>query len=149
VVQGCAEYVLPFPLRSSRETLTSTLACGVLHVAKLFHRIVLIATGSGIGPCLAVMKAGEVDCRVLWSTRSPRKTYGDLIVDEVLEVDRNAVIYDTGKGGRPDVLKMAYSLYVESKSEAVVIISNPALTEQVVFGMESRGVPAYGAIWDS
>jgi hypothetical protein len=95
------------------------------------------------------MKAGEVDCRVLWSTRSPRKTYGDLIVDEVLEVDRNAVIYDTGKGGRPDVLKMAYSLYVESKSEAVVIISNPALTEQVVFGMESRGVPAYGAIWDS
>ncbi|KAA8912327.1 hypothetical protein FN846DRAFT_324924 [Sphaerosporella brunnea] len=124
--------------------------CGVLHVSKLFHKIILIATGSGIGPCLAVMKAGQVSCRVLWSTRAPRDTYGDRIVDDVLAIDPKAVIYDTGKGGgRPDVVKMAYSLYVDAAAEAVVIISNPKLTYQVVYGFESRGVPAYGAIWDS
>ncbi|KAF8243132.1 hypothetical protein K440DRAFT_647642 [Wilcoxina mikolae CBS 423.85] len=123
--------------------------CGVLHVAKLFRKIVLIATGSGIGPCLAVLKAGEVESRVLWSTRSPRATFGDRIVDDVLKADSDAVIYDTGRGGRPDVVKMAYSLYMDFEAEAVVIISNPKLTYQVVYGLESRGVPAYGAIWDS
>ena len=71
-------------------------------------------------------------------------------MDDVLTADRNAVIYDTSKGGgRPDIVKMAYSLYVKSDAEAVVIISNPKLTYKVVYGLESRGIPAYGAIWDS
>jgi len=111
---------------------------------------VLIATGSGIGPCLAVLRAGEVSCRVLWSTRSPRKTFGDGLVADVLSADSNAVIYDTAAGaGRPDVVKTAYSMYRESGAEAVVIISNPKLTYKVVYGLESRGVPSFGAIWDS
>ncbi|KAI5812514.1 hypothetical protein BZA77DRAFT_347022 [Pyronema omphalodes] len=123
--------------------------CGVLHVAKLFRKIVLIGTGSGIGPCLAVLKAREVEARVLWSTRSPRKTFGDTVVEDVLAADPKAVIYDTVKGGRPDIVKMAYSMYIDSEAEAVIIISNPKLTYQVVYGLESRGVPAFGAIWDS
>lgn len=129
--------------------LTTRTACGVLHVSKLFRKIVLIATGSGIGPCLAVLRSGEVPCRVLWSTRSPRKTFGDGLVGDVLKADKDAVIYDTASGSRPDVVKMAYSMYRESKAEAVVIISNPSLTYKVVYGLESRGVPAFGAIWDS
>jgi ferredoxin-NADP reductase len=124
-------------------------ACGVLHVAKLFQKIVLIGTGSGIGPCLAVLKAHEVEARVLWSTRSPRKTFGDAIVEDVLAADEKAVIYDTDKGSRPDIVKMAYSMYIDSEAEAVIIISNPKLTYEVVYGLESRGVPAFGAIWDS
>lgn len=137
-----------------RPDTNGNIACGVLHVSKLFRKIILIATGSGIGPCLAVLKAGQVDCRVLWSTRSPRATFGDKLVDDVLGADREAVIYDTGRSGgssstRPDVVKMGYSLYRECRAEAVVIISNPKLTYQVVYGLESRGVPAYGAIWDS
>ena len=34
-------------------------------------------------------------------------------------------------------------------AEAVIVIANKKLTWQVVYGMESRGIPAYGAIWDS
>lgn len=126
-------------------------ACGVLHVSKLFRRIVLIATGSGIGPCLSVLKAGQVDCRLLWSTRTPRTTFGGKLVDEVINIDPHAVIFDTSKsnGQRPDMVRMAYSMYMDYGAEAVVIISNPKLTYEVVYGLESRGVPAYGAIWDS
>ncbi|CCX13166.1 Similar to hypothetical protein AOL_s00188g124 [Arthrobotrys oligospora ATCC 24927]; acc. no. EGX44786 [Pyronema omphalodes CBS 100304] len=123
--------------------------CGVLHVAKMFRKIVLVATGSGIGPCLAVLRAGEVEARVLWSTREPQATYGRAIVDDVLKADPQAVIYDTQKRGRPDVVKMAYGIYIQAHAEAVIIISNPALTHRVVYGLESRGIPAFGAIWDS
>jgi len=122
--------------------------CGVLHVAKLFRKIVLIATGSGIGPCLAVMRAAEVECRVIWSARNAERTWGSELVGEVYKADKDAVVYDT-KSGRPDVVRMAWNLWKESEAEAVVIISNPALTYKVVYGLESRGVPAYGAIWDS
>ena len=34
-------------------------------------------------------------------------------------------------------------------AEAVIVISNQKLTREVVYGMESRGISAYGAIWDS
>ena len=34
-------------------------------------------------------------------------------------------------------------------AEAVVVISNQPLTDKVVYGMMSRGIPAFGAIWDS
>ena len=37
----------------------------------------------------------------------------------------------------------------EFDAEAVIVISNKKLTWQVVYGLESRGIPAYGAIWDS
>jgi hypothetical protein len=33
--------------------------------------------------------------------------------------------------------------------EGVVVISNQRVTKKVVYGLESRGVAAYGAIFDS
>jgi ferredoxin-NADP reductase len=88
------------------------IACGVLHITKIFRRIVLVATGSGIGPCLAVLRAGEVEARVLWSTREPQAMYGRAIIDDVLKADPQAMIHDTQRRGRPDVVRMAYWLYV-------------------------------------
>jgi hypothetical protein len=35
------------------------------------------------------------------------------------------------------------------RGEAVVVISNQKVTKKVVYGLETRGVPAYGAIFDS
>jgi hypothetical protein len=34
-------------------------------------------------------------------------------------------------------------------AEAVFVISNPKVTDLVEYGMRSRGVPAYGPIFDS
>ena len=122
---------------------------GVLRVAIAFKRIVLVATGSGIGPCLSVIYSRKVPCRVLWSTPHPLETFGSEITKAVVEADPEAVIHNTRTMGKPDMVALAYRLYVESQAEAVVVISNPTLTKKVVYGMESRGVPAYGPIWDS
>ena len=47
------------------------------------------------------------------------------------------------------MVKMTYQLVREFRAEAVCVISNQKLTRKIVYGMNSRGVPAFGPIWDS
>jgi hypothetical protein len=127
-------------------------AHGVLHIAPIFKQIVLVATGSGIGPVLSLLAARDVACRVLWSARSPLSTYKKNIVDEVFLGDPGALVYDTtvvAPKDRPDLLKLTYRLYRDSKAEAVFVISNQKVTEKLVFGLESRGIPTFAPIFDS
>jgi hypothetical protein len=124
---------------------------GVLSMGFVFRKIVVVTTGSGIGPCLSFLlePTRKTQCRVLWSTPSPAKTYGADLCNQVESCDPNAMIIDTRKAGRPDMVALTYKLYIESGAEAVFCISNPRLTKKIVYGMESRGVPAFGPIWDS
>ena len=122
---------------------------GVANIETLFERVIYVATGSGIGPCLPHLLAKEVPAQLVWSTRTPRKTYGDALVDKIMAVQPNAIIWDTVKYGKPDMMKLAYAAYKNFRAEAVICIANQKLTREVVYGMESRGIPAYGAIWDS
>ena len=132
-------------------------ACGVLRIVPLFKRIVLVATGSGIGPCLPVLLAKKVPMRVFWSTPKPEDTFGKEIIASVKGADSNAIIWDTRKQGKPDMVKEAWRLVEESgmtsngkyQVEAVCVIANKKVTEMVVRGMEIRGLAAYGAIFDS
>ncbi|KAJ7613516.1 hypothetical protein FB45DRAFT_993092 [Roridomyces roridus] len=107
---------------------------GLLYTSLLFKKIVVVATGSGIGPCLSLFHADKTPRRIFWSTSSPLIIWGE---------------NHTRTKGRPDMLAITYKLVVESQAEAVFVISNPKLTRGVVYGMESRGIPAYGAIFDS
>ncbi len=122
---------------------------GVGNIDKLFRKVVWVATGSGIGPCLPHLLAGETPSLLVWSTRHPRQTYGDALVDEILAVQPDAVIWDTDAAGKPDLLALTYQAYVESGAEAVICISNKSTTWQIVEELELRGIPAFGAIWDS
>lgn len=123
--------------------------CGVLRIATLFRSVVLVATGSGIGPCLAVILAKKVPARILWTAPNPEQTFGKQIVESVLDTDPNAVIHNTRTMGKPNMSLMAWRMWKESGAEAVCIISNKKFTTKVVYDLEARGVPAYGAIFDS
>lgn len=122
---------------------------GVGNIDKLFTRVVWVATGSGIGPCLPHLLAGDTPSVLVWSTRNPRRTYGDALVDEILGVQPDAVVWDTESQGKPDLVALAYDACKRFDAEAVICISNKPTTWQVVEELESRGIPAYGAIWDS
>lgn len=122
---------------------------GVANIEVLFKKVVYVATGSGIGPCLPHLLAAEVPSRLVWATRDPRTTYGDALVDEILAVQPDALIWDTSRHGKPDMVRLAHEAYRDFGAEAVICISNKKLTWQVVHGLERRGIPAYGAIWDS
>jgi len=124
-------------------------ARGVLHVAPIFHKLVLVATGSGVGPILSLLYARDLNARIIWSTPDPINTYKKSIVDQVLLADPNALIINTSKSGRPDLVHEAYKMYHASMAEAVFIISNPKVTRKVVYGLETRGVPIFAPIFDS
>ena len=85
----------------------------------------------------------------MWATHDARATYGDALVDEILAVQPDATIWDTSSHGKPDMVALAYAAYRAFDAEAVSGISNKKLTWRVVHGLERRGIPAYGAIWDS
>lgn len=122
---------------------------GVLRMASVFKRVVIITTGSGIGPVLSMLVGHPLSCRILWSTPNPVETYGESILTAVANADPDAMIINTRASGRPDIVALTYHLYLEAQAEAVFCISNPPLTRKVVYAMESRGIPAFGPIWDS
>ncbi|TBU28644.1 nonribosomal peptide synthetase 12 [Dichomitus squalens] len=122
---------------------------GVLRITPLFRRVVFVATGSGIGPCAPCILEQRVPIRLLWTSPNVRQTFGDKFVDQILSASPGAVVYDTRTHGKPDMVKLTYRMVKEFNAEAVCIISNQKLTRKVVYGMTSRGIPAFGAIWDS
>ena len=125
-------------------------ARGVLHIAPIFKSMVLVATGSGIGPILSLLAARAIKCRILWSTKDPLKTYRQRIVEDVLRADPEAIIVNTSGGrARPDLVQEAHDLYKDSKAEAIFVISNPLVTRKVVFELELRGLPTFSPIYDS
>lgn len=121
---------------------------------------------TGIGPCAPVILAKKVPLCLLWTSPDVRKTFGDHLVDSILEAAPKAVLHgsyyiscfnldnklglsDTRRDGKPDMIQLTYRLYKEFNAEAVCVISNQKLTRKIVYGMKSRGIPAFGAIWDS
>lgn len=128
---------------------------GVARVSQIFHRIVLVATGSGIGPLMSFFNSHpEWAMRIVWSARTPALSYGKKNMQNVLRADPKAIILDTSKTsfkeeGMPDLVRLTYGAYRDFEAEGVVVISNPKVTKEVVFALETRKVPAYGAIFDS
>lgn len=122
---------------------------GVGNIERCFRRVVWVATGSGVGPCIPHLLAGQVPSRLVWSTRDPVATYGEGLVDEIRAAQPEAVIWNTQTQGKPDLVALAYRAYVEFDAEAVICISNKKLTWRITHALESRGIPTFGAIWDS
>lgn len=87
--------------------------------------------------------------RMVWQTKAPLDTYGQRILDMLHQLDADPVILDTTKTGRVDMLPLVARLVSDFDAEAVCVISNPMVTKKLVFECENRGIPAYGAIFDS
>ena len=124
---------------------------GFGYCMRMFRSFIIVTTGSGIGPILSFLAFYDrPPLRVMWQTRSPLKTYGQGVLDCVAMLDPNPVILDSDKTGkRVDMLPLVLDLVQSFGAEAVLVVSNPFFTRKMVFDLESRGVPAYGPIFDS
>ena len=108
------------------------------------------------------------DVHLLWTSPNVRETFGNEFVDQILRYASYAVLYgkgcgilqgslrcqtsraiDTRKHGKPDLVKLALKMVREFNAEAARVISNQTLTEDLVYGLNIHGIPAYGAIFDS
>ena len=123
---------------------------GFIHATRLFRSLVVVCTGSGLGPALSFLVDPERPrMRVVWQTKSPEEYYQQSIVDLVRELDRDVVIIDSQREGRKDLWPVVLRLVKESKAEAVCVVSNPKVTRELVYKCEAGGVPAFGPIFDS
>lgn len=122
---------------------------GVANIEVLFNRVLYIATGSGIGPVLPHLLAKQVPMHLVWTTKAPRATYGDQLVEEILTAEPSANVINTDEYGKPDMVELALKESLQFGAEAVIVISNKKLTRRMVTALEKRGIPAFGAIFDS
>jgi NADH:ubiquinone oxidoreductase subunit 6 (subunit J) len=125
---------------------------GALYMSLIFKRVVIVTTGSGIGPCLNLLTlpaSERPECRVIWSASRPADTFGKDVCDAVLHCDSNAMIWDTKERGRPDLVLLAWRMAKEIDAEAVFCVSNNKVTKMVVWELNRRGLPAFGPIFDS
>ncbi|RAL14645.1 integral membrane protein TmpA [Aspergillus homomorphus CBS 101889] len=126
------------------------LTYGFAYVMRVFKRVVVVTTGSGIGPCLSFLgDDNRPALRVVWQARAPLKTYGEEVLNLVSRMDANPVVIDTNQSGRIDMVPIIRRIVKDFDAEAVCVISNPVFTKKVVYELESRGVPAFGPIFDS
>jgi hypothetical protein len=61
----------------------------------------------------------------------------------------HAVIWDTTRLGKPDLVGLACRACRDFDAEAVFVVSNKPTTRRLVHPLERRGIPAFGPIWDS
>ncbi|KAI9931367.1 hypothetical protein MW887_009942 [Aspergillus wentii] len=123
---------------------------GFIHVMRVFHRVIVVTTGSGIGPCLSFLSESDrPPMRIIWQTRSPIRTYGRDVLNLVQQLDPNPLLINTNSSGRVNMVPVTRELFREFNAEAVCVISNPTLTKKIVFELEAIGVPAFGPIFDS
>ncbi|KAJ5244123.1 hypothetical protein N7489_004219 [Penicillium chrysogenum] len=127
-----------------------SLMRGVGYGLRMFNRIIIVTTGSGIGPCLGFLGDKKRPLiKVIWQTRDPLKTYGQDVLDLVHQMGPDPIIFDTSRDGRVDMLPVVRQQVKEFQAEAVFVISNPKMTQNIVYEFESQGIPAYGPIFDS
>ena len=67
--------------------------CGVVRILPLFRRVVLVATGSGIGPCASFIFERRATIQLLWTSPDVRETFGKELVDAIMENAPGAVIH--------------------------------------------------------
>ncbi|RAR08153.1 nonribosomal peptide synthetase 12 [Stemphylium lycopersici] len=131
-------------------------AANFLAFTPLFHSVLLVATGAGIGPLLSLlcspaiarMRAQGRTVKVMWCVYAPEEEHWRFVQDIIRNVDVEPRIFDS-RDGRPDMAVESAAMMLEMGLEAVMVVSNPKVTREVVEEVKGRGGAAYGAVFDS
>jgi hypothetical protein len=122
----------------------------------IFNSVLLVATGAGIGPMLSLlssptiekMKAQGKNIRVMWCVHDPDAAHWAFVQTAIRNVDPIPMIFDSRKR-RPDIPFEARHLAQIDDLEAVMIVSNKKVTNDVIAEVKAHGRAAYGAVFDS
>ncbi|KAH9881055.1 hypothetical protein J1614_001548 [Plenodomus biglobosus] len=127
-----------------------------LALTPLFKSLLLVATGAGIGPVLSLLTSPSIRhmraqgrlVKVMWTVYAPEAEHWRFVQDIIRAVDAHPLIYDSRRA-RPDIPFETTYLMRTRGIEAVMVVSNKAVTQAVVCGVKAWGGCAYGAVFDS
>ncbi|KAH6173022.1 hypothetical protein HBI68_072880 [Parastagonospora nodorum] len=131
-------------------------AANFLAFSPVFNSLLLVATGAGIGPMLSLLSSPAIArmrsqgrvVRVMWCVYDPNAPHWEFVQDMIRAVDPAPRIFDS-RTGRPDMAFEARDLAEKENIEAVMVVSNKKVTNQVVAEVKGHGGAAYGAVFDS
>ena len=123
-----------------------TRGYGFMYHAQAYRRILVVATGAGIGPVPPyLLDPLPVDVHCLWIGRDHHRAMGrDLVVR--VEASRRVTLIDTSTG-RPDIGRCVAQRTLDM--DAVFVVSNAAVRDEVARCCARLGVPWYGPTFDS
>lgn len=111
-----------------------------------YRQPLVVATGAGIGPVLLyLLDQPEPGLHCVWVGRDHRRSVGADLVSRVLARGQVTLV-DTATG-RPDMASLV-SRYAKS-SDAVFVVSNPPVRDQVAAACSDLGLRCYGPTFDS
>jgi len=145
-LSGSSSSPIPVPILSSYSHSLNSFLCP----SRAAFAIAFAVVGPGLLlPCV-LLCAGVVAIRPRFLRLRRLRGLAD-VVRKVLQADPEAVIWNTRVSSRPDLVREAKRMYDEREEEieAVFVISNEETTTRIVYGLESKGVPAFGPIFDS
>ncbi|KAG9193862.1 hypothetical protein G6011_03897 [Alternaria panax] len=124
--------------------------------APLFNSLLLVGTGAGIGPLLSLLSSPVIaqmreqgkQVRVMWCVFDPEAAHWAFVQEIIRQVDSQPRIFDSRRG-RPDMAFETDLMRRECGIEAVMVVSNPIVTKEVVEEIKRKGGTAYGAVFDS
>ncbi|KAH7075231.1 hypothetical protein FB567DRAFT_453081 [Paraphoma chrysanthemicola] len=127
-----------------------------LSFTSVFNSVLLVATGAGIAPMLSLlaspaikrMLAARKKVRFMWCVYDSGAPHWAFAQEAIRKVDPVPKILDS-KAGRPDVAFEARYLAQTEGLEAVMVVSNKKVTNEVVREVKRCGGAAYGAVFDS
>lgn len=99
-------------------------------------------------PSIARMMAEGKTVRVMWCAYDPYAAHWADVLAVIKSVDALPKIFDS-KQGRPDVAFEARYIAQVENIEAVMIVSNKKVTDEVVREVKAHGGAGYGAVFDS
>lgn len=131
-------------------------AANFLAFSPVFNSLLLVATGAGIGPMLSLLSSPAIArmraqgrvVRVMWCVYDPNAAHWEFVQQIIRAVDPAPRIFDS-RLGRPDIAFEARDLADKENIEAVMVVSNKKVTNQVVAEVKGHGGAAYGAVFDS
>jgi NAD(P)H-flavin reductase len=121
---------------------------GFMFSINAYSRVVIIATGAGIAPVIPHVIANSHKLCIVWIGNEHKQTYGETLWS-LLDSHPHCNIFDTGVYGRPNVEQLAIQAVRDFRAQAVFCVSNKVVTKKLVKTCLEKGIPAYGATWDS
>ncbi|KAF2821777.1 hypothetical protein CC86DRAFT_448726 [Ophiobolus disseminans] len=128
-----------------------------LTFAPLFTRILLVATGAGIGPILSLLStlpqspnspSSPQLVKILWLTPNPHAPHWSFALNAIRAIDAAPLLLDSKQGRRDIVFEAQYAAQAWDV-EAVFVVGNKGVTDGVVRGVMGVGRKGFGAVFDS
>ncbi|KAI3800824.1 hypothetical protein L1987_28921 [Smallanthus sonchifolius] len=140
--------------RISPSPMSEWHAFGIISDGKDEHMMLAGAVGDFTKvPCLKPTKplmGSTTEVCLLWVAKGIEQNFGKEIKEWVSRHPKEKVIvHDTTVMGRPNVSEMSVAAAKKWGAEVVIVTTNPEGSRDVVNACKSKGIPAFGPIWDS